>query len=211
MVQPVIAATRLPAGLQNLAASGVVDIHAGLTPVMGNGEAYIALLRRYAMDRADDVRLLRRQLGEGKAVDALRTLHTLKGTAATIGAFGLEAAAIDAEAGLKRGSLAAALEPQLQGLEVAQAALLEALDRALPPPFTADGDAFDADSAQSLLVKLRALCAEDDIEAFNLYRNNAPLLRALLADDAPGIEARIDAFQFDQALALLHAATMRAD
>src|SRR6185295_6453041 len=63
-----------------------LDAVDGLRRLLGRREAYIALLRRFAVGQAQTCREIRAALAEGRRADAGRAAHTLKGIAGSIGA-----------------------------------------------------------------------------------------------------------------------------
>ncbi len=75
---------------------------AGATRALGGSRSlYRAVLQRFALDQSASVERLGRLRREGRQVDALRLMHTLKGLAGTIGAARLREAASTYEDALR--------------------------------------------------------------------------------------------------------------
>jgi len=189
-----------------------LDAAAGLRRVLHKADTYEALLRRFVAGQADAVANARAQLGAGQWQDAQRTLHTLKGTAATIGAPALAELAQAAEQAIARQADAAVLTALLAPIEACCAQLVQALRAALPdqapPPAAALGEQPPpgAAAAHALRARLDALLADDDADAIELFRGSAPALQALLGPAYADIGQALEQFDFSQALAALRAA-----
>ncbi|MBF0148298.1 MAG: response regulator, partial [Magnetococcales bacterium] len=67
-----------------------VDHAAGLNRIGGNLRSYRKLLDKFATNQADAVDEIRRALAAGDRTRAIRTAHTLKGTAGSVGATSLQ-------------------------------------------------------------------------------------------------------------------------
>jgi HPt (histidine-containing phosphotransfer) domain-containing protein len=153
-------------------------------------------------------------------------MHTLKGTAGTIGAGLLAQQAQAVEQALAAGDADAVdtIESLLTPLGAGCSALIEALGNALPqeapshtdlstrpaPGDTGDTSALTAETLQ-LLEQLEALLADDDADAIELFQELAPALRSALGPVYADMERALDAYQFVEALAalrtVLHAET----
>ncbi|MFY3385916.1 response regulator [Paracidovorax sp. MALMAid1276] len=196
-----------------------LDVPSGLRRVLGKRAAYENLLRKFVAGQAQAVHNARQALAEGRQEDAQRAMHTLKGTAATIGAAGLAQRAQAAEQALVQQAPHAALDPLLQSVHEACQPLVAALQQALPPENevedahdtathpAATGAQPDAVAAKTLVSRLDALLADDDSDAIELFKESAPLLKATLGAAAhTAIRRALDGYDFVQALALLRAA-----
>ncbi len=202
-----------------------LDSAAGLRRVLQRRSTYLDLLRRFVEGQARAVDEARAELAHGRRGDARRRMHTLKGTAATIGATALAQRADAAEQALAD-PMADAIrdEQRLQACEALCAPLVEALRQALadgqPAPRAeepayahADADAHggagpqeDAADVQPVLERLHALLQQDDAEAIELFQQSAALLRPALAARHDAVAAAIAAYDFAEAARLLRAA-----
>ncbi len=189
-----------------------LDVTSGLRRVLGKPAAYEGLLRKFVSGQAHAVTEARAALAEGRHDDAVRAMHTLKGTAGTIGAAELAALAADAEQALARHAPPEVLAPLLHSAQDACQALVAALQQALPPQDTMDarapasGEVPDIAEAQALLARLEGLLADDDSDAIELFKDAAPSLKALLGTAHADMKRALDGYDFVQALALLRQA-----
>ncbi|MDC6168821.1 Hpt domain-containing protein, partial [Paucibacter sp. XJ19-41] len=144
----------------------------------------------------------RAELAAARPAEALRALHTLKGTAATIGAADLAAQAGVAELALEQGRV-----PALEPVEQACSALVLALQAALPadePAATAS--AIDWAGLRPQLARLESLLADDDAEAVALFQQLRPQLAAALGAALAPLEQALAAYDLAQGLSALRAA-----
>jgi two-component system sensor histidine kinase/response regulator len=83
-------------------AEGVLDVAAGVRQASGNAALYERLLQRFSDENENTVAQLRDIVSRGQREEALRLLHTLKGSAATLGARELADAAAILEIALRK-------------------------------------------------------------------------------------------------------------
>ncbi len=189
-----------------------LDVTSGLRRVLGKPAAYEGLLRKFVSGQAHAVTDARAALAEGRHDDAVRAMHTLKGTAGTIGAAELATLAAGAEQALAQHAPADVLAPLLHSAQDACQALVAALQQALPPEGKVDSGlptaqgVPDIAEAQSLLARLEGLLADDDSDAIELFKDAAPSLKALLGTAHADMKRALDGYDFVQALALLRQA-----
>jgi HPt (histidine-containing phosphotransfer) domain-containing protein len=108
-----------------------MDIATGFALVT-NPAVYEKLLRMYVEHHAADGDMIRSQLSQGKIEDAIRCAHTLKGSAAIIGAIGIRAGAEKLEQAMHAGVVdPRELEPAIAELEQQNSRLLASLTQAL--------------------------------------------------------------------------------
>jgi two-component system sensor histidine kinase/response regulator len=101
-----------------------IDTDAGLKRLGGKRERYESLLRKFAARQAGTVESIRESLRGGDIAGAERDAHSLKGSAATLGADVLAEEAAKMEAAIKSGhnidralfSLSQSLEEVLAGI-----------------------------------------------------------------------------------------------
>ncbi len=184
-----------------------LDIAAGLRRVLDKRAAYVALLRKFVTGQAAAIATTRSQLATGQRDAAQRSMHTLKGTAGTIGASPLAALAEAAEQALAQGQPDSTIEALLQPADAACSALVAALQSALPWEADEPADAPEAPIATAatsqLLERLDALLADDDSDAIELFKESAPALRAALGPVYAEMEGALDNYQLVEALAAL--------
>jgi len=185
---------------------------AGLKRVLGKPAAYKSMLRKFVGGQAHAVQNTRTALSASQRDDALRAMHTLKGTAGTIGAGPLADLAQAVEHAIGHHATPQALEQLLQPVDDACQALVAALQKALPPEEDSaaahEVEPIDAEAAQKLVAQLDALLADDDSDAIELFRDSSTSLKALLGAAHPEIKRALDNYDFVQALAVLRQATV---
>ena len=81
-----------------------IDTESGLKRLGGRRERYEQLLRKFATRQAGSVDTMRAAITSGDTATAERDAHSLKGSAATLGADRLAEAAGNAEAAIKSGN-----------------------------------------------------------------------------------------------------------
>ncbi|KAF0221629.1 MAG: hypothetical protein FD176_3100 [Rhodospirillaceae bacterium] len=182
----------------------------GLRRVQGKTSRYLMSLRKFAAGRRGAATDIRRALDGEDWATAERLAHTLKGLAGMIGAEWIEPLAADLEAALADRLPRAVVETLITRLEPPLAALVAALNEALPPEQEAvAATAIDLKLVDEISGRLRKLLADDDAMADDVLEENAALLRAAYPDEYRRIHAGIKNFDFDAALAALDLAMAR--
>ena len=185
-----------------------LDAADGLRRVLGNRTAYVALLRRFASSQAGAVTEIRAALSDGRAADAGRCAHTLKGVAGSIGARELQREAGQLEAALRRGDPRALVAPLLDGTANQLDRLVAAIAVALPPAAAAAVPlpTIDIQALGDAVRQLDRLISEDAVEAVDVFAAAQPLLAAAYGDRAGEIGRLLERYRFEEALAVLRAA-----
>jgi two-component system sensor histidine kinase/response regulator len=186
-----------------------LDTTRGLAALNGDALAYVALLRQFVASHRDDARQLGDRLAAGEVEAAGQRVHALKGVAATLGATGLQAAAVALEKGL-RGDAAAALPGLLDGL-LTELNALDAVIALIPEATMGGGFTADPGRAHALLVQLEPLLASDDTVAGDVFAANRPLLLATLGAGAMQLGRQLAAFDYPGALATVRDLIERSD
>ncbi|MBL8481690.1 MAG: response regulator, partial [Rhodocyclaceae bacterium] len=115
-----------------------LDAVFGLRCVNGNSVLYLRVLQMFAQRLPKDLIALRAALRRTDGLDeARRRAHTLKGTAGTVGATAVQAAAAALEALVKQGADAGELADALAAVEAESTQLLGALQAVLEAEATA--------------------------------------------------------------------------
>ena len=185
-----------------------VDVALGLKRALGKPALYHAQLRKFIAGQAGAVQKIADALAADDWPTAERLAHTLKGTAATIGA--VEVAEI--AAGLETAIGSRAPRPSVDALlrDVSQplASLVGALRGALPADEPRAAPlAVDAAQLKAQADRLAAHLADNDAEASDVFEQNAELFRAAFsAENYRQIDEAIRNFDFELALAALLAA-----
>jgi two-component system sensor histidine kinase/response regulator len=212
MAFDVLSPAALDAARHRLEAIEALDVAAGLKAVKGRMEVYLRLLARFTDSR--DSETLRRALAGADLPTARRAVHTLKGSAATLGAEQLRMAAARLEADLA--TLGAPIAPDALAAPLAQLdgefqRLREALLRQLPAPQAQAEESPaapavpDAISRRERLECLDTLLAADDMAAVRHYHDHEVEFRRILGRRADSVSRHLDDFAFDDALVLVRA------
>ena len=184
-----------------------LDTAAGLRRVLDKRPAYESLLRKFVDGQAGAVLATRAALVAWQHDEALRAMHTLKGTAGTIGAAPLAKLAAAVEEAIGQKAPAGTIDALLNPVDAACQAMVAALRTALPPEDDAGAAQapIDTAAAQQLLAQLDALLADDDSDAIELFKESTPTLKALLGPAYAGVKRALDGYDFVEALAALRA------
>jgi two-component system sensor histidine kinase/response regulator len=191
-----------------------LDAAQGLRRVAGNRKLYLGLLRQFVDGQGDAADRIRESLARGERPVAERLAHTVKGTAANLGAAGVQAAAGALEKALRDG----AEGPRVEGL---RAHLGETLDRlcAHLRPWLGDpastqastataAPALDPAALKVVVERWARLLAECDARTSDDLEREGDELRALFggADGFTRFARLVTAYEFEDALAALRRA-----
>ena len=180
-----------------------LDTQRGLAVVRGNALTYVALLRRFIADHGEDAQYLRDELVAGRVDTAQQRLHALKGVAATLGAVGLQAAAVAMESALRAGDTETTLPALLDTLQAEQCALNELLARLPAAPDQRGAPVDDPGQARAVLEQMEALLARHDTAACELFDAHASLLRRTLGAEGVQLERYLANYDYPDALAIV--------
>ncbi len=189
--------------LSRLAAVSGLDTGQGLKTLRGNSRLYLELLRQFVADHAGDAASLSAHATTGEREAGRLLAHTLKGAAATLGAWLIaeparrleEAFRGDPETSLDLATMAAQCA-RIRACIDAMAACLRA------PPAGARGGAgrqADPEAARKLCAELDALLADSDTGVINLVRERGETLREALGADYDQIVRQVRRFDFQGA------------
>jgi two-component system, sensor histidine kinase and response regulator len=193
--------------LQRLEQIDGLDLESGMRFAGGRHELYQRMIGKFLASELP-IALIQAITENDRAV-AHRTAHTIKGVAATIGAFKLAAQSAQIEAAILASPSDAPLLPLQSSAEAFHKEfnqICEMLRHALtPPPTPTDVQAPQADypQAKALSQELIQLLASDDMAATTFYQTHAPLLVATFGAKMQRIGRLIEQFAFDVALNLL--------
>ncbi|PUA96946.1 signal transduction histidine kinase [Acidovorax sp. 107] len=190
-----------------------LDVTAGLRRVLDKRPAYEGLLRKFVAGQAHAVQATRSALAAGQHDEAQRAMHTLKGTAGTIGATALAALAQRVEEAIANQAAPDAVDSLLQPVEATCQALVAALQQAVPAEDlasagAAEGQPIDTAAARQLVTQLDALLSDDDSDAIEVFKQSATTLQALLGPVYGQMKRALDSYDFVGALAALRQVPM---
>jgi two-component system sensor histidine kinase/response regulator len=182
--------------------------------VLNKRSTFESLLRKFIAGQADVVPRTQALLSTGHLADAIRAMHTLKGTASTIGAQVLADLADAAETALNTEGANGTVQPLLARIALAMAELVQALEAvftAQTAPQAAPAAPQDVDwpQARSVIARLQTLLGEDDAEAMDVFASHSALLSAALGSSYREIDTALNNYMLGDALDALRAAKSR--
>ena len=191
------------AALARLACLPGMNLAIGLAVLRGNAERYLSLLARFVESHADEMARLAASLDAGDHATAQRHAHSIKGTAATLGADHLADIAESLES-----LLATAPQASIPGEAIATAigainreygALADALQPWAATPAEIDPAPTDAASLNAVLDNLDHLLGQGATAAMHLFAAHAASLRLILGPPCDELERQINCFDFESA------------
>ncbi|MBU4263581.1 MAG: response regulator [Proteobacteria bacterium] len=200
MVMPAVsgATETLPAAL---AAIPGLDTKQGLKVLNGNVEAFLRLLRLYAVDHADDMARLLELISSEDWDEARRLAHTLKGSSGNLGATGVQQLAAELEVAIKEGHDATDIERLVRTLETALQQLVARIRTALPEEAAAPyvGEV-DWTVVRQVLAELEQMLAASSAQVNQIIETHAALLKVALGPLGAELEQQIGHFLYAEAL-----------
>ena len=185
-----------------------LDAQAGLRRVMGREALYRDLLGRFVVSQADVLQRIAEALAGTRFDEAERLAHTLKGSAAQVGAGPLREAAEHLESGIRARAPQPELDRLREAVERRLHPLLEALAAHLPESAPGPRSAVqDASQWHALRARLVALLAEDEVESVTLFGEHESEIRAALGRDFGEFARAIRNYDFPAALGILQKGT----
>jgi len=178
-----------------------IDTKAALRRAGGSLKRYESLLRKFAQLSAGGVEEIRKALAIGDAETAARAAHSIKGSAANLGATAVAEVAAKAESAILSGQ---GVEEALRPLETSFATTAAAIRAALPSEQVASGNGGgSAEPATVLepLLRLKTLLKNDDGDAADFILDARPgLLRVLTEAEMDTLAGHVGNFDFAAAL-----------
>lgn len=199
--------------LAALAALPGFDIQCGLSVVRGKPAKYIELLQSLVAEHAMDMQRMGERLAANNMADALRIVHNLKGTAATLGALRLSEDARRLEMALRIAADApialAPLQAYMEAITDDFSLLSAALQSPLVCPARAGGTGStagtDPQHLGEILDTLNEQLEAGDYAAADFFEEHAELLGLALGSSCREIQRSIRKFDFKAAQEALQA------
>jgi CheY-like chemotaxis protein len=189
-----------------LVASPELDVPSALTRMSGLKSLYLRAARDFSKALASVVAQYRSSVEAGALDLAAIQMHTLKGTAGTLGANLLSQEAGRLEKLCKTPEGVATALGQAEGLDALVQAVRVALDAAVvqldetaapsPEPAT---PVLDVKAARAALEQLNALLTAADMSALDVHAQLRPVLAALPAEPLEELESALQDLDFDTA------------
>jgi two-component system sensor histidine kinase/response regulator len=175
-----------------------IDTASALKRTGGNPKRYESLLRKFAQSAAGGVQEIRAALAAGDTATATRGAHSLKGSAANLGAVSLAEVAAKAETALTSG---AGVEETLGALATSLESTVAAIRSGLPPEEAAATCGGDPATVLKPLTRLKKLLKNDDGEASDFIIEARPVLSKVLTEvELNTLSDRVGNFDFAGAL-----------
>ena len=179
-----------------------LNLARGQALLRGNADKHLALLRHFVDSHRTDMTQLNANLAGGDLRGARELAHTLKGTAATLGAERLAALTTRLETLLEMGPPGRIDDNAIPAATAEIHAELVALAAALPEAADtgAEGStATDLSALNPVLAQLETLLAQNDTAAIWLCEEHEALLRTALGPSAGELTRQVGLFAFDAA------------
>lgn len=185
-----------------------LDLARGLSIVRGNTDKYKQLLLMFADYHQQDAEHLTQHLQCGDLAALQRMVHTLKGSAGSLGAVRLQEAAEILQAALHQNAERERVEHCVTALCAELTRLIDGIRQILTKAASAPSDLRDVNEAHraEVLKRLEILLEEGDTAANELALKESALLRAALGPDGEPLLHHIIAFDYEKALRLLRTA-----
>lgn len=206
-----VAAVDLP---KELAQISGLDARRCLAVLSGDIEKYRQLLVMFADSHREDMSRALRYLQQEDIEAVHRLAHGLKGVAATLGAGNVAELAAQLDAATRGNASLAECAECARLCEQALQPLIQAID-ALPEQtavanLALDLASIDQQHLHQVLAELEKLLAENNARSNRVVRESEDLLRAVLGSHYAEFTRHIDAFDYENALALLNQVVEKA-
>ncbi len=186
-----------------------IDTRFGLATALGNASLYRRLLCMFRDGQGAFGQMFAQARSGADATAAQRVAHSLRGTAATVGAQGVQQAAQQLERACNQhasdAQLDALLQSVLQELDPVVNAL-RMLESEEAPFLPSLAGPVDAGELSTLRARLLALLEEGDSDAIDFCDTHAAVLGSAYPAQWKKILDRVPGFEFEEALGLLQKA-----
>jgi two-component system, sensor histidine kinase and response regulator len=182
------------AGVPELAAIEGLDIVGGLRRTLGKTALYLSVLRDFVNAETDAARTARDALARGDMDTVERIVHSLKGSAATIGAVAIHEAAVALEHAMMKSEPIDSRLTELDDLLQRQAAAIRAILPSTDVAPTAGN--IVPETRDAVCHQLAGLLANNDAKAGFLFEQHAPLLAAALPGHFVRLAQAVRQFDF---------------
>lgn len=193
-----------PMSLDRLAGVAGLDYRLGLQRALGNSRIYANVLTVFCESHEQDAKRFSASLAAHDWVAIGHLAHALKGSAGMIGAMRVSEMAGAIQTACDRSEGLAAMEGLCADLAKELLSLIDGIRAAgavgKAPPLVGDKARLG-----KVLARLESLLEAGDMEAVDLARSEALLLRATLGAAGDSLLQRVNAYDYEEALAILRA------
>ncbi len=205
---PLLVAPAPSAPGENVPVLPGIDGEAGLATASGDHGLYRRLLLKFRDGQRDFGAAFAAACASADASAATRAAHTLKGSAGNIGARGVQAAAEELELACARGGESAQFAPLVQAVQAELLVVIAGLDtlQATSAPAAAAQAAAampDLARVRACAGELRALLADDDASAADVWEQHEALFQAAFPAYWRRIHTALQNLDLEQALTIL--------
>ena len=200
------AAATVPNQLANI--SGLEPAQ-GLDAVMSDSTKYLHLLHMFANLHGEDMKHMLECLADGDTTEAKRLSHSLKGVAATLGAYCVSHLVVKLDTALHQNATLNECTELARLCDLELTRLVQDI-KSLPEEVVlienTDSSA-NPEHIKRILTELENLLAEDNTRAKHLALEYADVLRVKLGSHYAGFTRQIDVFDYERALETLREIT----
>ncbi|HEX5372595.1 MAG TPA: response regulator [Aquabacterium sp.] len=182
-----------------------LNVELGLRAVRGQALRLADLLRRFAVDHADEVDRIRQELSREDPSVVLRRVHTLKGVAGTLGLTDIQALSQDAERCIRQAGHGSELEVLLQRIESALAVSTASVLQVLASHLGVQAQEIDRAALRESLLSLRAQLRADDLDAAETYAGMQHALEQAFPMQNKALSQAMDDFAYADAMVAVDA------
>jgi two-component system, sensor histidine kinase and response regulator len=191
-----------------------IDMARGIKQALNKPKLYLSLLRQFVYGQRDACAHIQQAIQNNDWDTAERLAHTLKGTAATIAAVNIPAAAQDMENLIHQHAEPEQLAARLPALSDLVEQQIAAISAAIPALHTQPGDIAPPEPSATrfaeIVEQLHALLAEDDSQVTDFFEENAGQIKLAFPAHFDTMAQHVREYSFLDALQTLNEAKNEA-
>ena len=181
-----------------------LDITSGLRSVYGKQDELIRLLEIFGESHTEDISKLQQSLANGDQKGARLIVHSLKGSAATVGFTELARQVTQLEKAIIAGQPAADLQADITAVDQQLQTIFDHLHQghSAPAPSieVSELSAHDLEELRRSLTALRELIATDDLSAYDTFVDLQPRFTAVAGRAVQRLRSELEDYAFAEAL-----------
>jgi two-component system sensor histidine kinase/response regulator len=180
-----------------------LDLDRALRVVNGHLRGLARLLQQFAERHSGAAARLRDHLAAAETEPAIRLAHTIKGAGGTLGLTRLQALAAELERALQTGAGSTDLHAVLARFDDELARTVSGIGSLPGQSAAAPAPPADPEQVRGILASLETSLANGDAAAESLFEDQRALLLAALGEPGRELEAKIESFDYPEALGIL--------